>query len=168
MSRHYGPLSTFGMSIVLGMTVIDQGVKLLVQGYLLSGVELPFGQTIPILPILSLYLTYNEGIAFSLLAGAGALTLIAVTAAISIAVLWMWVRARENGLWAAAGYALIVGGAIGNLIDRIAYGHVVDYLLLHFGDWSFFVFNFADAALTLGPVCLIIGMLGSANRAPTS
>ena len=56
----------------------------------------------------------------------------------------------------AVGYALILGGAIGNLIDRIVHGYVVDFLLLHIGDWTLFVFNLADAALTLGPALLLV------------
>ncbi len=65
-------------------------------------------------------------------------------------------RAEDGGRWATVGYALIIGGALGNLIDRILHGYVVDFLLLHFGDWTLFVFNLADAALTLGPAILLI------------
>ena len=68
----------------------------------------------------------------------------------------LWSRARDGGRLAAIGFALIVGGAIGNLIDRLRLGHVVDFLLLHLGDWTLFVFNLADAALTLGPIVLLL------------
>ena len=67
-----------------------------------------------------------------------------------------WSTAKEGGRWATVGYALIIGGALGNLVDRILHGHVVDFLLLHFGDRTLFVFNLADAALTLGPAMLIV------------
>ena len=108
------------------------------------------------LPILDLYRVHNTGIAFSLLAGYGGLALIALTLAISVGVLIFWWRADEGGRLAAIGYGLIVGGALGNLVDRIFRGHVVDFLLLHLGDWTLFVFNLADAALTLGPIVLLL------------
>ena len=74
-------------------------------------------------------------------------------------VLVFWVSHREGGRLAAAGFALILGGAIGNLIDRLRFGYVIDFLLFHFGDWTLFVFNLADAALTLGPAVLILTYL---------
>ena len=109
------------------------------------------------LPILSLYRVHNTGIAFSFLADFGGLPLIAVTVAITVGRARLLADAREDGgRWATVGYALIIGGALGNLVDRILHGHVVDFLLLHFGDWTLFVFNLADAALTLGPAILLI------------
>ena len=117
----------------------------------------PRGEAIDILPILSLYRVHNPGIAFSFLAGFGGLPLIVITArdhrrrADLLAA-----RRRTAAGWATVGYALIIGGALGNLVDRILHGHVVDFLLLHIGDWTLFVFNLADAALTLGPAILLI------------
>lgn len=145
-------MSTFGLAMVLGIIALDQAAKFLAEAYL------PFGRAIDVMPLLALYRTYNEGIAFSMLAGAGSPVLLVVTGAISIAVIILWSRAKDAGLWGSLGYALIVGGALGNLIDRFAYGHVVDYLMLHYGDWTLFVFNLADAALTLGPLALIVGI----------
>ena len=116
------------------------------------------------LPILDLYRVHNTGIAFSMLAGFGGLGPIVLTLAISVVVLIFWWRAREGGRLAAIGYALIVGGALGNLVDRVSRGHVVDFLLLHLGDWTLFVFNLADAALTLGPIGCSSSITGRAGR----
>jgi len=145
----YGPLSAFGLAIVIGTVVLDQLAKWAAEAWL------PYGQPIDLLPILTFLRTYNAGIAFSLFRDSGALSLILLTAAISVVVLLVWWRAREESRLAAAGYALIIGGALGNLVDRVLRGHVIDFLLLHLGDWNLFVFNLADAALTLGPAILI-------------
>jgi signal peptidase II len=145
-----GPFSPFGIAIVVGVVIVDRVAKQVAEA------SLPYDEPIPLLPILTLLRTYNTGIAFSFLAGLGSIALIVLTAAISGIVLLAWWRANERSRLAAAGYALIVGGALGNLIDRVAYGHVIDFLLLHLGDRSLFVFNLADAALTLGPAMLIL------------
>jgi signal peptidase II len=143
------PLSFIGLSVIGLTIVIDQVAKMIAER------TLPFEVPIDLLPILSLYRVYNTGIAFSLLSGFGDLGLILLTLAITVVVLIFWQRSEDGGRWAAIGYALIIGGALGNLIDRIAYGHVVDFLYLHLGDRSLFVFNLADVALTAGPILLV-------------
>ena len=145
-----GPLSVFGLGVVVAAVAIDQATKALAEAWL------PFGETINVLPILSLYRVHNTGIAFSMFAGYGASLLIWGMVAVSAVVIAFWTGARDGGLIAAAGYALILGGALGNLIDRVRFGYVVDFLLLHLGDRTLFVFNLADAALTLGPALLLI------------
>lgn len=147
--RPPGPLSALGLGLIALVVVADQGSKLIAER------TLPFGETIDLLPVLSLYRTHNTGVAFSMFAGAGPWVLIAAMLAITAAVLYLWARAEEGGRLAAAGYALIVGGALGNLIDRIAHGYVIDFLLLHVGEKTLFVFNLADAALTLGPILVL-------------
>jgi signal peptidase II len=133
------PLSFIGLSVIGLTIVVDQIAKLVAER------TLPFEQPIDLLPILSLYRVYNTGIAFSLLSGFGDLGLILLTLAITIVVLVFWQRSEEGGRFAA----------LGNLVDRIAYGHVVDFLYLHLGDRSLFVFNLADVALTIGPILLV-------------
>jgi signal peptidase II len=154
------PLSATGIGIILAILVIDQIAKIVAEA------QLDFETPIRILPILSLYLVHNTGIAFSLLAGFGNLGLVAVTLAITVIVFGFWQRATEGGRLAAIGYAFIIGGAVGNLIDRLLHGHVIDFLLLHLGDRSLFVFNLADAALTLGPCLLILAYLLPAKPRP--
>jgi signal peptidase II len=156
-SRPPGPLSPFGIGIVVGVIAIDQIAKLIVQARLPEG-HLP----IDMLPILTLLHVRNTGIAFSMLANSG-FGLILLPLAVTAIVLAFWVRNREGGRLAAAGFALIIGGAVGNLIDRLRLGYVIDFLLLHFGDWTLFVFNLADAALTLGPLLLVFAYLRPAK-----
>jgi signal peptidase II len=143
------PLSPLGLSTVGLILALDQLGKQIAEG------KLPLGEAIPVLPILDLYRVHNTGIAFSMLAGYSGLALIALTLLISAGVLVFWWRADEGGRLATVGYGLILGGALGNLFDRVFRGHVVDFLLLHLGDWTLFVFNLADAALTLGPIVLL-------------
>jgi signal peptidase II len=144
-----GPLSPLGLTTVGLVLALDQ------LGKQIAEAKLPPGEAIPVLPILDLYRVHNTGIAFSMLAGHSGLALIALTLVIAAGVLVFWWRASDGGGFATIGYGLILGGALGNLFDRIFRGHVVDFLLLHLGDWTLFVFNLADAALTLGPIVLL-------------
>lgn len=161
--RHHrpdGPLSWLGIAVILATIVIDQGSKHWAEA------SLAMADPIDLLPILTLYRIHNPGIAFSFLAGLGGLPLIAITAAVIALVLWFWWTAEEGGRWATVGYALIIGGALGNLIDRLLHGHVVDFLLLHIGDRTLFVFNLADAALTAGPAILVVVYLLVGRKPP--
>ena len=150
-----GPFSVFGLGIVVIVVAVDQIAKFIAEA------RLPLGDAIELLPILALYRVYNTGIAFSMFADSG-VALIAMTLAVSAIVVAFWVRSHDGGHLAAAGFALILGGAIGNLIDRLRLGYVVDFLLLHIGDRTLFVFNLGDAALTLGPALLLLVYLGPA------
>jgi len=150
LRRSDGPLSVLGLSVVAATVAIDQVAKYAAEA------SLPVGQPIELLPILDLYRIHNTGIAFSMLSRFGGVPLTLLTVAITIIVLAFWWRTRDGGRLAAVGFALIVGGAVGNLIDRLRFGHVVDFLLLHIGDWTLFVFNLADAGLTLGPILLLV------------
>jgi signal peptidase II len=161
-ARPPGPLSLPALAIIVAVLVIDQASKAIALA------SLPFASPIPVLPVLDLYLIHNPGIAFSFLAGFGSLGLIALTAVITVVVLAFWVRATDGGMWATVGYALIIGGAVGNLIDRLAHGYVIDFLLLRFGDWVLFVFNLADVALTFGPIILLCVYLWPQPKAPVS
>jgi signal peptidase II len=129
---------------------VDQLTKALAEAYL------TFGSPIDLMPILALYRVHNSGIAFSMLADMGPLALNLLALAVAAVVIAVWLRARDGGMPAAIGYALIIGGAAGNFIDRVRYGYVVDFLLLHLSNRTLFVFNIADAALTLGPVLLVL------------
>jgi len=148
-ARPDGPLSVLGLSVIAATVAVDQGAKAIAEA------TLPFGEPQPLLPILALYRIHNPGIAFSMLTRLGGAGLVVMTFAIVAVVLAFWWRAADGGRVAAVGYALIVGGAVGNLLDRLVYGQVVDFLLFHIGDLTFFVFNLADAALTFGPLLLL-------------
>ncbi|HEY5080707.1 MAG TPA: signal peptidase II [Bauldia sp.] len=147
--RPEGPLSPVGLGIAIAVVLLDQIAKLVATAWL------PPGEPTDVLPILTLYRVENTGIAFSFLSNSGSV-LVAATLAITVAMFVFWTRTQDGGRLAAIGFACILGGAIGNLIDRVRLGHVVDFLLLHFGERVLFVFNLADAALTLGPILLLL------------
>lgn len=135
------------LAVVVG---IDQWVKHLVE------TRLDFQVREPVLPFLALYRTYNDGIAFSLLRGVGEVGLIAVSMAIIAFVVYLALRAGPGFGFARIGFVLIVGGALGNLIDRAVQGHVIDYIMVHTETWSFAVFNLADAFISVGAGLVII------------
>jgi signal peptidase II len=129
---------------------LDQWVKSLVEA------GLPKEQMVELLPFLALYRTYNFGVAFSLFSSVGDIGLLAISAAVIAFVLYLASR-TERGNWIARlGFALIIGGALGNVIDRVAYGYVVDYVLFHTPVWSFAVFNLADSLITIGAALVVI------------
>jgi signal peptidase II len=139
----------FGISVGL-MLVLDQIIKWLVE------TRLPFQEPVSLLPFLSLYRTWNQGIAFSMLWGMNDTALIVLTLGITFFVLWLAAKTPPDKFAAWAGFAMIIGGALGNLIDRTVYGHVVDYVLFHTPSWSFAVFNLADAFISVGAALVIL------------
>lgn len=147
MKRH-AVLSSF--FVVFFAVLIDQGVKYLVE------TRMGYHEQIDILPFLALFRTHNEGIAFSMLAWLHDWGLVAITAAVIVFVLYLWWTNPANRIFARYGFALVVGGAIGNLIDRVMHGYVVDYILFHLPTWSFAVFNLADAFITIGAGLIIL------------
>ena len=115
------------------------------------------GDSEPLTPFLDLTLRWNRGISFSLFARDSAAALLALTLAATALIAW-WLSRSRSGL-PAIGLGLIIGGALGNAIDRIVHGAVVDYLDLHAFGRHFFVFNLADAAINIGVALLIIDLL---------
>ncbi len=116
-------------------------------------------QRIPVLPLLDLVRLHNTGAAFSFLADASGwqqwlFTGVAVVVSIVI-VGWVLTLPRRGRAALALGLALVLGGAIGNLIDRTLYGYVVDFILVHYEAWSYPAFNVADSAISVG-VALIL------------
>jgi signal peptidase II len=148
-----GPTSRLGIWILAVAIVVDQATKWIADA------ALEFNTPVDLLPILSLHLTYNPGIAFSFFTGASSGVLLAAVVIVTLIVLVLWARANEGGRFATVGFALIVGGALGNIVDRIVHGHVIDFLRLHIGDKDLFVFNLADFALTVGPIILIAAFI---------
>ena len=122
--------------------------------------SLRYGQEISVLPFFDITLRYNTGAAFSFLADAGGwqrwlFSIIAVVVVIGIS--WRLVKIASSNYWEALSLTLILGGAIGNLYDRLAYGHVVDYLQFHWQQtWYFPAFNIADSAITLGVIVMLL------------
>jgi signal peptidase II len=130
--------------IVIVAIAVDQWVKHLIENR--TGMH----EQIDLVPFLALFRTHNNGIAFSLLAGLGDKGLVIVALAVIAVVLFLAARSTPGQIFARTGFALIIGGALGNLIDRIRLGYVVDYILFHTPFWSFAIFNLADAFITIG------------------
>jgi signal peptidase II len=129
---------------------LDQWIKHLVE------TRLDLHEAVDVLPFLALYRTYNTGVAFSMLSSFGDTGLIVVSLAVIAFVLYLASRSEPGQILARIGFALIIGGAIGNLIDRAVYGHVIDYILFHTPVWSFAVFNLADAFITVGAAMVLL------------
>ena len=137
-------------AIVAVAAILDQWIKYLVESRL--DMHLP----VPVLPFLSLYRTHNTGIAFSLLDDFGSAGLIVVTLAVMGLVTFIALRTDRAQRLARFGFALIVGGALGNLVDRLWHGYVVDYVLFHLPSWSFAIFNLADAFISVGAALVVL------------
>jgi signal peptidase II len=138
---------------------LDQYSKFLVEK------NLPFQQSELFLPFISLYRTYNVGIAFSWLNFIDNNILMVLILAIIIFVLWLWRQASTPGFFSHLGYSFILAGAFGNLIDRVFLGHVVDFIQFHTQNWSFAIFNLADSFITIGAMFIIIDEFIKAKNA---
>ncbi len=131
---------------------LDQASKLLVQTHLA-----PYRDIVVLTPFFNLVHVHNTGAAFSLFAeqpGWQRYFFLGVAGVASGVILWLLARTQGRTLFCLA-LALILGGALGNVIDRLAYGHVIDFLDLHAAGWHWPAFNVADAAITVGAGLLI-------------
>jgi len=121
--------------------------------------HLTFKQAITITPFFNLVLEHNPGAAFSFLAQEGGwqgwlLGIIAVIVSVFL-IIWLYKLPAKNKLL-AIGLALIIGGALGNVMDRILHGYVIDFLDFHLNNWHWPAFNLADSAITIGAIILVI------------
>ncbi|SDG51223.1 signal peptidase II [Pseudomonas benzenivorans] len=158
MSARFGMLSWLWLSVLV--FVVDQISKFYFED------ALTLYQQIVVIPgYFSWTLAYNTGAAFSFLAGASGWQrwLFALIAIVVSAVLVIWLkRLQPRETWLAAALALVLGGALGNLVDRVLLGHVVDFILVHWQHrWYFPAFNVADAAITVGAILLALDMFRS-------
>lgn len=148
------------------VVVLDLLTKWIVDSTLI------YYQRIPVIEgLFDITLAYNPGAAFSFLAGAGGWQrwfFIAVAVGVSVMLL-IWLARLTRDKWIeAVGLSLILGGALGNLYDRIVHGHVVDFILVHWQDsWYFPAFNVADSAITVGAVLLIVDMFRPSGKEST-
>jgi signal peptidase II len=134
----------------LAVVVLDLASKQIILAMLRPGEEKV------VLSFFSLVLAFNAGAAFSFLADASGwqrwfFTGVAIVASVVI----VWLLRKGGSRWFCAGLALILGGALGNVWDRLTAGHVVDFLLFHWRGWSYPAFNVADSAITIGALLLI-------------
>ncbi len=149
--------------VSLAVIVLDQLTKWLIAANLRE-----FDQ-IPVLSILSIVRLHNEGAAFSILSDASGwqrwfFTALGLAVSVGILVYLRRLPARGQGIL-AAGLAFVLGGALGNVIDRVVHGYVIDFVSVRYGGWSFPAFNVADSAITVGAALLILDMLLEGRRA---
>ncbi|MCP8897271.1 signal peptidase II [Shinella daejeonensis] len=138
------------VAAILLAVLLDQAVKFAVEAWL------PFQQMVEVVPMLALYRTHNYGVAFSMLSGMEGWVIVTLRLCVVAFVVWLWRQTpRARGI-AHAGYAFIIAGAFGNLIDRALFGYVIDYVLFHTQNWSFAVFNLADSFITIGAGLVIL------------
>ena len=147
------------LSIVV--VILDQSSKLWIDSNMTLYERLPL-----IDGFFDLTLAYNPGAAFSFLADAGGwqrwfFTILSTVVTI-ILVVWLKRLPAHEKITAVA-LALIIGGAIGNLIDRIAYGHVIDFLLVYYQQWSWPAFNVADSAISVGVILMLLALFHSSS-----
>ncbi len=119
--------------------------------------SLDYRETVPVLPFFSLVLVHNAGAAFSFLADAGGWQrwFFIGVGAIATVIIVRLLKQHTHDTRLAFALALVLGGALGNVIDRVMLGHVVDFLLFHYKGYSFPAFNVADSAITVGAALLI-------------
>ncbi|WBA82668.1 signal peptidase II [Endozoicomonas sp. GU-1] len=154
--------NTSGKLHWLWLSAIVFGFDQLVKWWVIEAFSLY--QQLPVLPFFSLTLAYNTGAAFSFLSDASGwqrwfLSGVAIIVSIMLVGWLKQLRSGEN--WQACSLSLILGGALGNLIDRLLHGHVTDFLLFYYKNWYFPAFNLADTAITVGAAMLILDMFRS-------
>lgn len=141
--------------------LLDQATKLYADAYL------ELAQPVAILPFLNLTLLYNTGAAFSFMADAGGWQrwlFSGIAVLVSVFILTWMARLKRSQFWLGCALALILSGAIGNnLIDRLIYGHVIDFIDVYYQQWHWPVFNVADSAITVGAIMLLIDAVRGNN-----
>lgn len=139
--------------LALILVVIDQASKYWVE------TSLPFQESVRAAPFLSWFRTYNEGVAFSFLSSMNDWVLVGFTVLIILFVLWLWRQTSADRFLSHWGFAFVLGGAFGNLIDRAVLGYVVDFIQFHTETWSFAIFNLADIFINIGAGLIIFDEL---------
>ncbi len=149
------------LGLALAIILCDQLSKLsIMHAY-------AYGESHPLTSFFNLVLVYNPGAAFSFLAQAGGWqrwAFIALGIAAALFITYLLKRHSSQKLFCTA-LSLILGGALGNVVDRLLYGHVIDFLDFHFRGWHWPAFNVADSAITCGAILLIIDELRRVRRA---
>jgi len=148
----------YWLALTVVVIALDQLTKQLIVAHL------QYGRPLEILSMFNLTLTHNPGAAFSFLSAAGGwqrwlFTGIAI--AVSLYILFWLMRAEKHEYAIKAGLSLVLGGALGNLFDRLHYGYVIDFIQIHFQNWYYPDFNVADSAITLGAIFIIWALIFS-------
>ena len=151
-----------GFALALIVFAFDRAIK----GYVAGPLDLSNRDAIELLPFFALRWTENYGVSLGMFTATSSemrLALLLLTGGIALGVaIWMW---RERAWGDVAGLALVLGGALGNIVDRATRGYVIDYADLHIGEWRpFLIFNLADAAITIGVLILLARSLLSREK----
>ncbi len=157
------PTGWWWLPLSLGVILLDQYTKKLIVDHI------AFGDGIRVLSVLDIIHTHNTGAAFSMLATASGwqrwfFAALAIGVAVAIIVWLGKIKARAQGLLACS-LSLILAGALGNVIDRLRLGHVIDFIHVHWEEHSFPAFNVADSAITVGAALLLLDVLLESRRA---
>jgi signal peptidase II len=165
MSVEPHPLRTLlrWLALALVIVVLDQVTKSLIVD------QFALGDSRTVTPFFNLVRAHNPGAAFSFLAGADGwqrwfFTGLGIAA--SAFIVWMILKHPGQTMFCLA-VTLILGGAVGNVVDRLLHGHVIDFIQVHWAGWYFPSFNVADSAITAGAALLILDELRRVKRAPT-
>ena len=154
-----GMLQWLGLALVIFLA--DQFTKVLILGYY------QLGDSTFVTGFFNIVRVHNSGAAFSFLAGASGWQrwfFVAIGAAAVVFIVWM-LRSHPGQKLFSFAMACILGGAVGNVLDRLMHGYVIDFLDFHIANWHFPAFNVADSAITIGAVCLILDELLRVKRA---
>ena len=159
-----GPRSSFGLAVAAATVLADQASKLIV----LRVLDLNLGNALFVTPFLDLVLIFNRGISYGLFpqdSEYGRWLLVALNLA-AAAFFSFWI-ARTSSRLVAAALGLLIGGALGNALDRTIYGAVVDFISLHAFGWRWYVFNLADSAIVAGVVGLLYDVTHATKSPPS-
>lgn len=148
-AKFWGPLSGLGLCFAALTFAFDQ----LSKYWALVIINIDERPPLQITPFLDIVMAWNKGVSYGLLETNFQQILVVMSIFISI-VLWIWL-ARANAALGAAGFGLIIGGALGNAVDRVVHGAVADFVHLHWGTWSWYIFNVADIAIVVGVLLLV-------------
>lgn len=147
-----------GIGNIVAMVVIDQVIKFQVE------TNMVYQERIQLLPFFDLFRIHNEGMAFSMLSNAEPWLLFTIACGVIAFVFWLWRSSPQERWISHLGFGMIIGGAVGNIIDRATLGYVVDMFLFYLENWSFAVFNFADTCITVGAGLIFLDELLSWRR----
>ena len=159
--RFWGPWSTLGVSLGVLTALVDQAHK----WWMLKVFDIEAKGNVAVTPFLDLVMVWNRGISYGLFQQGSALGQILLSgfAVVAVVALTLWL-ARMTSLIGAAGAGLVMGGAVGNAIDRLLHGAVADFFSVHAGDFYWYVFNIADAAIVAGVAGLMYDSIFNSHK----
>lgn len=150
--------------IALSVFIADQASKYAAVKYL------P-GRDVAVMPLLNFVLAYNTGAAFGFLNRASGwqnVFFIGIAVVVSIVIVRMLRQLKPGQSWIAVALMLVLGGALGNLLDRLRFGYVVDFIDFYIGSWHWYTFNVADSAITCGAILLALDAFGLSTHKKTA